>query len=111
MRVRFRLSSRMIRPRTVRTGSRTPTRETDNKDLRCESDEVDLEDPTGCGTVVVWPARMDACVATDQLPFVHRQPMRVTGIWNEVHRLQHLAGRSVVPHETRAALAVTLTVV
>src|SRR5437899_2908245 len=75
------------------------------------SDKVDSEDPAGCGTIVVRPARMNAGIATDQLSVVHYKPVRVTGVWNEVHRLQHLARRGFVPHQTRPALTVTLTVV
>src|ERR1022692_2575826 len=78
---------------------------------RTESDEVDLEDPARRWTIVVGPARMDAGIATDQLAVEHRQAVRVAGVRNEVHRLQHLAGRGFVPHETGPVLAVARTVV
>ena len=49
-----------------------------------DSDEVYLEDPAGRWAVIVRPPRMDAGIATDQPAVVHRQPMRVTGVRNEV---------------------------
>src|SRR5258708_29913999 len=76
-----------------------------------KSDEFDWEDPTGGWTIVVRPARMDACIAADQLSVVHGQPVRVAGIRNEVHRLEDLAGGGIVPRQTRAVLAIPLTVV
>src|SRR5437016_5779984 len=75
------------------------------------SDKVNLEDPAGSGTVVVRPTRMDTGIATDQLPVVHRQAMRVAGIRKEVRCLQHLASRGFVPHQTRPVLRIPLTVV
>src|ERR1022692_461298 len=78
---------------------------------RTESDEVDLEDPARRWTIVVGPARMDAGIATDQLAVVHRKAVRVAGVRNEVHRLEHLASRGIVPHQARPVLTVSLTVV
>lgn len=55
--------------------------------------EVDLEDPTCRGTVSIGPVRVDACVATDELSFVHGEPVRVTRARKEFDFFEHAAGR------------------
>src|SRR5262245_27892605 len=75
------------------------------------SGKVNLEDPTCCRTIVVWPARMDAGIATDQLAVVHRQAVRIAGVRNKVHRLQHLAGRGIIPYQTRPVFAIPFTII
>src|SRR5881409_2732524 len=78
---------------------------------KSRSDEVDLEDPACRWTIVVGPAGMDAGITTDQLAVVHGKPVRVAGVRSEVHRLQYVAGRGFVPHQTGPILAIPLAVI
>src|SRR5205809_1083327 len=54
---------------------------------------------------------MDAGITTDQLAVVHGKPVRVAGVRSEVHRLQYVAGRGFVPHQTGPILAVLFAVI
>src|SRR5215469_3160483 len=75
------------------------------------SDQLDSKDPARRRAVVHNPVRMDAGVAANQRAVVHGEPMRVTGIWREIHCLEHAPRCGVILDERRPVVGMIFAIV